>query len=314
MNYLKNRPVLSVALITYNHAPFVAKALESILTQNIDFEIEIVVGDDFSTDETLNILEEYASENSSIKIIKRNRNIGPTKNLWETFVNCKGKYIAVLEGDDFWCDNDKLSKQVTLLENNRDDIVAVCHKTKYLSQVDKKCEIFPKIKSKKSIVNASEYLIYKSAGLDFHLSSIVFRNIINSENYKYESLLTSSNYISDFPLKLLLASNGKIEILNETMSTYRLNSSPTSYSKNTNEIKAIEERLMLNGVFEFFCNEQSIIQQIVLYEIIKTYFVTIKEKNLLNGLIYLFSNYKSKYFLSIIRIHVLRIKSKIGIL
>lgn len=116
--------------MTYNHAAFIRDAMESILMQKTNFLVEIVVGDDFSTDETLNIIREYkGTENMHIKVLERNigdaywkkrKEIGRIYNFYNILENCRGTYISLLDGDDSWLDPFKLQKQVDYLEKNPD--------------------------------------------------------------------------------------------------------------------------------------------------------------------------------------------------
>ena len=117
---LVSNPLVSVWFLTYNHVEYIEKALDSVLAQKTDFPYEIVIGDDASTDGTSEILDRYQSEHpDKIKILRS------TKNLWEYYGNalrnyraCRGKYIAFLEGDDYWISDHKLKYQVEALEAN----------------------------------------------------------------------------------------------------------------------------------------------------------------------------------------------------
>ena len=115
-----NEPVLSVLLITYNHEKYISQALDSVLAQKTDFEYEIVVGEDCSTDNTRQILDEYKRRYPGIiRLLYRKRNFKrPTLNVYDTAMHCRGKYIATLEGDDFWTDEKKLQKAVDFLERH----------------------------------------------------------------------------------------------------------------------------------------------------------------------------------------------------
>ncbi|CAM3987609.1 MULTISPECIES: glycosyltransferase family 2 protein [Flavobacterium] len=110
---------LSVALITYNHEKYIREALDSILMQITDFDFEIIIGDDFSTDTTPNICCEYASKYPNVKYESYKPNGGISSNWIKTISRCKGDYIALLEGDDFWTSSDKLQMQVDFLDTNK---------------------------------------------------------------------------------------------------------------------------------------------------------------------------------------------------
>ena len=115
--------------MTYNHGEFIKEAMNGIMMQETSFPIEVVVGDDFSTDNTLNIIREFSNtENIDIHILDRPRGedydlkrqeLGRLYNFQNIIENCKGKYIAILDGDDYWTDPLKLQKQVDFLENNK---------------------------------------------------------------------------------------------------------------------------------------------------------------------------------------------------
>ena len=120
------RPKVSVEVITYNHAKFIAQALESVLDQKTNFEWEIVIGDDYSTDGTRAILQSYARQYPDrIRLLLHPWRLGPHKlglegknNLLATYRACRGEYVALLEGDDYWTDERKLEKQVGFLDSH----------------------------------------------------------------------------------------------------------------------------------------------------------------------------------------------------
>lgn len=110
---------ISVLMITYNHEPFLKEAIEGILMQQTDYSVELVIGEDCSTDNTLAICEKYQIKHPDIiRLLTSKRNIGMMGNFIRTIKACKGKYIAFCEGDDYWTDPYKLQKQVDFLEAN----------------------------------------------------------------------------------------------------------------------------------------------------------------------------------------------------
>ncbi|HBB98729.1 MAG TPA: hypothetical protein DC054_25395, partial [Blastocatellia bacterium] len=111
-------PALSVLLVTYNHAKFVAQALDSILMQLTEFDFEIVVADDCSSDSTLSIIKEYKKQYSQLRVLPSETNVGISRNYERGFAACRGKYIAVLEGDDYWISPRKLQAMSAFLDRN----------------------------------------------------------------------------------------------------------------------------------------------------------------------------------------------------
>lgn len=104
-------------MLVYNHERYLAQALDSALAQTASFPVEIVAGEDCSTDRSREILASYArSYPGRIRPLFRERNLGMIGNFVDTFRACKGRYVALLEGDDYWTAGDKLEAQVALLE------------------------------------------------------------------------------------------------------------------------------------------------------------------------------------------------------
>jgi glycosyltransferase involved in cell wall biosynthesis len=112
-------PILSVCMVTYNHERFIAQAIDSVLMQRTDFAYELVIGDDCSTDDTRRIVLDYQRRHpDKIRVLLQPRNTRGHGNCTETYGACRGKYLAELEGDDYWIDPEKLQLQVQLLEAN----------------------------------------------------------------------------------------------------------------------------------------------------------------------------------------------------
>jgi len=106
-------------MITFNHAAFVGRAIESVLSQVCPFDLELVIGDDQSTDGTLDKLHELkAGSPVPISILERPHKYGIARNWIDTFRSCRGDYIAVLEGDDYWTDSNKLVSQVNVMDQH----------------------------------------------------------------------------------------------------------------------------------------------------------------------------------------------------
>ena len=112
-------PLVSVKMITYNHAPYIAQAIEGVLQQKTNFPFELVIGEDCSTDGTREIVFEYQEKYPDIiRVITSDKNVGMKKNGYRTTKACRGKYVAFCEGDDYWHHPDKLQKQVDYLESH----------------------------------------------------------------------------------------------------------------------------------------------------------------------------------------------------
>ena len=128
---------VSVFVMTYDHENFIRHALDGILMQQVNFNYEVVVGDDFSKDNTRAILVEYAIKNpGKFKLLFYPKNLSAPLNQHWVFKNCSANYIALCEGDDYWTDEKKLQTQVNFLEKNSD--YSVCfHDIKMIDEFEK---------------------------------------------------------------------------------------------------------------------------------------------------------------------------------
>lgn len=114
-------PLLSIVTITYNHEPYIAKTIEGVLMQQVNFPIELIIAEDCSTDGTRAICQRYAEEYPElIRLITSESNVGAIANERRAMLAARGKYIAFCEGDDYWTDPLKLQKQVDFLEAHPD--------------------------------------------------------------------------------------------------------------------------------------------------------------------------------------------------
>lgn len=116
---LAGSPLVSVLMITYNHGPYLAEAIEGVLAQQCDFPFELIIGEDASADNTLEVALDYQKRFPEvIRVIHSERNVGANANARRIFDRARGRYIAYCEGDDFWCARDKLARQVAMIEGD----------------------------------------------------------------------------------------------------------------------------------------------------------------------------------------------------
>lgn len=213
--------MVSICCITYNHEEYIAQAIDGFLMQKTNFKIEILIGEDCSTDKTREIIEEYANKHPSvIKLITSETNVGPTKNTKRVISIASGKYVALCDGDDFWTDDRKLQRQIDFLENNAEFAIC-CHYTR--------------------VIDDSATLVYKADKLvpfeytyndlllgnrqETRTSSVVCRNSPELKQI-FENDWFYKTFGFDVFLKLYITANtgGKIYVIPEVMSTYRLHS------------------------------------------------------------------------------------------
>lgn len=205
---------LSVLMLVYNQERYIAQAVESVLAQQTDFEFEIVVGEDCSTDSTRAVLEGLAQEHPGrIRLLFRPANLGMLRNAADTLEACRGDYVAVLEGDDYWTDPEKLQKQVEFLEAHP-ECSCCCHAVEYVYDDGRPPERFPRG-------------VARFSGLDEFLRrnfvqtcSLVFRRRLLPCYPEWFGELA----LGDQALCVLLLTQGKIGFLDKVMAHYRVHS------------------------------------------------------------------------------------------
>ncbi|UOK43780.1 MULTISPECIES: GNAT family N-acetyltransferase [Flavobacterium] len=203
---------VSVFCMVYNHEPFLKKCIDGFIMQKTDFDFEIVIGEDCSSDKSRDILLEYNKKYpGKFKLLLHESNVGAAKNQEEVFKACQGEYIAMCEGDDYWTDPLKLQKQVNFLEANPDYVLSF-HQVEVLKPNGELVKDF--------ITNVPEnYETIETLarlGNYIHTPSVVFRNVILE--FPPEFVMSP---IGDYFLYMLLAEHGKLKYFEEEMAVYR---------------------------------------------------------------------------------------------
>jgi len=206
---------VSVSMITYNHEKFIAQAVESVLMQKANFEYELVIGEDCSTDNTRQILLEYQKKYpDKIRLLLPEKNLGMHKNAINTLQASRGQYIAALEGDDYWTDPLKLQKQVDFLEANP-EYSGAFHDIQLLESDGSWGNPRKSIQDFKERVDITlEDTISMTS--PFHTSSFIFRS--NSLKLPKEFFRYTSGDMATF---MIVASQGKLRRIHNNMSVYR---------------------------------------------------------------------------------------------
>jgi glycosyltransferase involved in cell wall biosynthesis len=220
-------PKISVLMITFNHARFIRQALESVLAQKLDFSYEVVIGDDASPDGTGVILAEYA-ENfpDRIRLLRRAQNIGMNANFADTLAACRGEYVAVLEGDDYWTDDQKLARQAGFLDGHP-ECVSCFHNVMVFSD-----DATTPMAGYHAQPNGRQLVCAPDLPARLSQNDFFKRNYIPtcSVMFRRSSAGTlppwfTKLHLGDQPLHILCTEHGLAAYLPEVMGTYRLHSS-----------------------------------------------------------------------------------------
>ena len=204
---------VSVLMLAYNHERHIAQALDSAVGQQAPFDFEIVVGEDASTDATPRIVADYQRRFPAlVRPLFHHANLGMHDNFLHAFSACRGEYVALLEGDDYWTEPSKLRRQVELMD--RQPLVAVCgHRVRVLDESEpERIELFPADNGRRT----------------FSLEDILVANFLPtcSTMFRRAQFTGFPPWVRglralDWPLHVLNARFGSIALMPEVMGVYR---------------------------------------------------------------------------------------------
>jgi glycosyltransferase involved in cell wall biosynthesis len=248
---------LSVHLITYNNEKHIAETLQSILKQKVSFTYEIVVGDDCSTDNTLNIINTYASKQPNIfNVVKNKKQLGILENFKATLDRCRGTYIFDIAGDDMLKSDNALQKIVTVLQNDA-SLGFVDSGFDELNESDNTITTFKNI----NVINA-EKENYKNEVILGRVSptGLCYNKVFLYKYVDFETYLKMKLTIEDYPILLDMVMQTNFVTIKESLHIYRVHDDSHSHQRN------FENHLFLKNqmktLFDYFSNKYDFSKQI----------------------------------------------------
>lgn len=232
----KFKKKVSVVITTYNQQDTIARAIESVLRQKCQWPLEVIIGDDGSTDSTSAICKSFAERYPDIVRLYINEvNKGIVENYFSCLLRCEGKYIADLAGDDEWCDNQKLSREIEFLEEH-EDVVLVHTDYRIRNEKDGTVSLAAPYPFKESPYGGKEAffdLVSQRFRPLAHLCSSLYRNDSFLCCYrKYPKYFHGREYpCEDVQLTALLAFEGKLAYIPDVTLLYSVSSDSISNSK-----------------------------------------------------------------------------------
>lgn len=242
---------VSVLVITYNHERYIAQAINSILMQAVNFDYEIIIGEDASTDRTRQIVLELEKQHpDKIRVMlqteadaERDRaaGLGGKSNFVKGLQACQGQYLALLEGDDYWTDSAKLQKQVDFLQQHP-DFASCFHNVEIIHQDGTKQSGNSCPPDQKEVSNIEDLL----AENFMQTGSVMYRRSLIGKLPEW--FHTSS--IGDWPLHIMVAQHGNIGYLDRVMGAYRIHEGAYWSAKPTAH-KLLASIKLLNSLNEY---------------------------------------------------------------
>lgn len=238
------KPKVSVCMLAYNNAEYIEQAIDSVFAQQVDFEIELVIGEDASTDNVIEKINKYRdSKNVRLLISQNPENMGVVKNFAQTLSLCTGEYIALLDNDDYWCTNDKLQKQVDFLDSNNSFVICY-HPTSLLIENEIGLDTIRDVPVISGIDELARGNFIRSCALMLRRSAF---HGLPAEYFNQEAY--------DYFLLMLVAKNGQIGRLGETMAVYRIHNQNDWFSRADQEIHILKYLECMIGFFEPTTNQ-----------------------------------------------------------
>lgn len=219
---MTSTPLVSVLMLTYNHAPYIAQAISSVLGQETEFSLELIICDDASTDGTQDIARNFARKDPRVVLSLQPVNTRFGKNFADGVTLVRGRYVAFCEGDDYWTSTNKLQRQVSFLEANPDFTVCA-HKVEILLMEDKQPDtrkeyVYKDCQSDEQRIR--DGIFYADEAINnyyFQTGSLVLR-------WKFPNGLPHwfrQRMMFDHFFFMLHAVDGKIKYFDESMSVWR---------------------------------------------------------------------------------------------
>jgi glycosyltransferase involved in cell wall biosynthesis len=206
---------VSVLVVTYNHARFVRQALDSAIAQRLPQPFEVLVSEDCSTDGTREIVQEYAKRHPHlVRLLLSERNLHSNEVVARGVRAARGRYVAVLDGDDYWTSDDKLGAQVAFLDV-RPDVTICFHNVQVVDEHSQTTGRLWNAPGQPEVSGLHELL----RGNFIATSSVVYRRAAVSEIPAWYGGFFP---VTDWPLHVLYAREGRIGYLDRTLGAYRL--------------------------------------------------------------------------------------------
>lgn len=231
-------PLVSVKMITYNHAPYIAQAIEGVLHQKTNFPFELVIGEDCSTDGTREIVLEYQKKYPDIiRVITSEQNVGARMNGYRTEKACRGKYVTYCEGDDYWHNPYKLQKQVNYLENHAECGLVFSDYDVYVVATGERIQCFNIYRKKSFPSNPSICDIVEARCPIVTCTVVVRRNLLERVVDSDPILYQSGRFLmGDTPRWAEISCLAKVAYINESLATHNVLLESAAHSSDVTKV------------------------------------------------------------------------------
>ena len=254
------KPMVTVYCLAYNHEKYIRKCLYSILGQKTNFPFKIIVNDDASTDNTRSIIEEIAAKYPDviIPVLHDENQFQKKVSVVKTHIEprVESKYVAICEGDDYWCNSNKLQMQFDIMEANP-KCGACLHRTAEVTEDEKKTGLYYPMQDLPTGVLSSKEFFDAFEPRMFHTTSYFFRASLWHAYLQDPPAYKAVCHVGDVPYLLYFGSKSRIYFINKVMSCYRRGGvSSFTYSRfQVNPERLIRHHLAIIRTYQEFDKE-----------------------------------------------------------
>lgn len=213
--------IVSVIIVTYNQEKWIRQALDSVVKQKTTYPFEVIVGNDCSSDATAKICSEYSEKFPNVILLDRKKNIGCVPNWADCIQHTRGKYIMMLDGDDFWNNEDKVQIEVDYMESHPECVIL--HTDNDLFDIRSKVT--------KSNLKSTRGIDVPQGNIQdeiFHGLAHIATNSVCFRRDVFENHVPISKYIelgllgADYPTWVILSAYGEVNYLPISTYVYRI--------------------------------------------------------------------------------------------
>ncbi len=291
---------VSVVMPTYNHKKYICQAIDSVLSQKTDFDYEILVGDDASTDGTKNLLVSKYKDNDKIRLFLRKQNVGGTKNGYTLFMYAKGIYICTCECDDYWTDENYLQRMVDWMRTHK-GYSGVAARRMMISERTGHKSVKKALKECNCEISITDFMYCEQT---FELCACLFINYFHDGKSDYRYYKMSRN-AADLAICIDILHHGNVYQLENIIGVYRMDRSKgaTNYNSITSNHDKFKDYMRMLKYLEKFCYPEldySFLQA----RVANIFFNAVGKKDKLKGIMFVIGKISFKAFIRYINMYL----------
>lgn len=294
-----HNPTVNIAVTTYNQENYIANTLDSLLMQQTNFDFVIVIGEDCSTDNTLQIVQKYKAKNpTKIRLLNSDKNHGSALNLLRTIKACNAKYIAICDGDDYWIEPLKLQKQVDFLDKNTSYGTVATLRKDFIEVENLFKNTTENFSESYKTIDFTTFLFKNH----FTASTVLFQKELMDKFIAFYQVQKNISF-NDYNFFLFFAYHKKVAKLNIVTTVYRILPESGSHSKDAVKVWDFRKRFYhaIKLFLDYFKVDNSLKNKVLHYRAITDYIIVSNSKDTLtcNEFLQIFKTNKDyiRYFL-----------------